>query len=144
MPKMRNRLRALLTIHEVSVEISEQLRYRVEQHRTRMVARFEQEGHPDLMDVTFEEALTDALEVGLEYEEALEGRVADIVDGHLFTKDLSEKSEAKIARLLDDLYETGHCNVRSLGTNEVLILLMRAKRTAAVRFADGELRLTQP
>lgn len=135
MPRHPNRFQAAFTRHRVTITIGEDVRYRIEQYRARLVERFEREGHADLTNLTFEEALTDALDVGLEYDEALEGRVADIVDGHLF------KAKRRKNRLRQQLETTGHCNLRSQSVASVIELLAGLDPEATIEIAGGELSL---
>src|SRR4051794_3659669 len=119
MPRHPDRFQAAFTRHVIKVEIGEDLRYRIEQLRTRLVEHFEGID-PELTNQSFEDALIEAIELGLEYSEALEGLVADVVDGHLFK---STHEDKWLQRLRQQLRDNGRCSMRGHGVNTVIKLL---------------------
>lgn len=137
-PRHPNRFQASLTRHQVTITIGEDVRYRIEQYRGRLVERFDQQGASDLTNLSFEEAVTDALDVGLEYDEALEGLVADVIDGHLF------KAEKRKNRLREQVDSTGRCAPHGASVAALLELLSGLDPAATIVFGAGELRVTNP
>lgn len=140
MPRDPSRFHAAFTRHRVSVVIGEDVRYRVEQLRTRLVEYFE-DIDPELTNQTFEDALKEAIELGLEYSEALEGLVADVVDGHLFK---STHKDTWPERLRQQLSDHGRCNIRGQSVNTIMKLLASLDPSATVVIEAGELRVEPP
>lgn len=135
MPRHPNRFQAAFTHHAVKIEIREDLRYRVEQLRERLVEHFETVD-PELTNQTFEDALIEAIELGLAYSEALEGLAADVVDGHLFK---SSFEDPWLQRLRLRLSEDGRCDIRGQSIPTVMKLLAGLDPSATVLIEDGEL-----